>query len=142
LLFGSRAFAGSPAEPSVHHVEVEVATNEPGLPAATTQFAFNLEEGKPSEVSIGENVPLPGQGSGVSAIRQHVGMRLSMYYDLRGTDLLIHVDSQLSALSGTSGVHEIAAKDVALAPPGKKTVVLAISHDRSHTSISVTPTRL
>jgi hypothetical protein len=126
----------------VYHLEVEVSTNEPGLPASTTDLTLNLEEEKGGEVSIGENVPMPGQGTGATALRQHVGMRLGMFYEMHGTDLLLHVDTQLSALSGTAGVHEIVAKGVALAPAGKKTVVLAISHDRSHTQISVTPTRL
>jgi len=76
-------------------------------------------------------------------MRQNVGVRLIADFQMRGSDLLFTVDTEMSALSSGSGLHKITAKGVALAPVGKKTFVIAIVHDKTaRTLLSVTPTKL
>jgi hypothetical protein len=135
--------AAPPAAATVYRLEFQLTTAEPGKAPTTTQFALNVVEHRAAELEIGDNVPLSGSGGpNGAAIRQHVGTRVVANVEARGPDLLLDVDTELSALVGPGIVHKLQTKDVALAPIGKKTVVASIDHDRAHTELVVTPNRL
>jgi hypothetical protein len=133
----------STGERAVYRFDFELVTTEPGKPAATTAFSLNLDEGHVSEAMIGDNVPLAGSG-GVSggAMRQNVGIRIGAHFEPRGGDLLVEVDSELSAMAAGSVMHKLTTKGFALASPGKKALVAVIDHDHVRTQLSLTPTRL
>ncbi len=73
---------------------------------------------------------------------QRVGTRVNARFEARGTDLLLDIETELSAFAGPGVVHKLSAKDVALAAIGQKTVVATIDHDHVHTLLVVTPNRL
>ncbi len=133
-----------PSTPTtVYRLEFELTTTEPGKPPTTTQFALNVVEHRTAELTIGDNVPLRGSTTtSGSPMFQHVGTRVSASFEQRGAELLLDVNTELSAFSGPGAVHKVEAKDVALAPIGQKTVIASIDHDRVHTQLVVTPTRL
>jgi hypothetical protein len=135
--------APPPSERALVHLDLEVATSEPGLPPSTTTFALNLEENRTSNIMIGDNVPLAGSGGAAGApMRQNVGLRVGADFRMRGTDLVLDVDAELSAPASGGGIHTIKASDSSLVTPGKKAYLLAIVHGSARTVISATATRL
>ncbi len=136
--------AMSPLAPAtVYRLEFELTTTEPGKPPSTTQFALNVVEHRTAELTIGDNVPLRGSTTATSSpMFQHVGTRVAASFEARGADLLLDVTTEVSGFAGPGVVHKVEAKDVALAVIGQKTVVASIDHDRAHTQLVVTPSRL
>ena len=133
-----------PATPAtVYRLDFELTTTEPGKPPSTTQFALNVIEHRPAELAIGDNAPLRGSSTPTgSPMFQRVGTRVNASYEARGADLLLDIETELSAFAGPGVVHSVRTKDVALAAIGQKTVVASIDHDRVHTQLVVTPNRL
>lgn len=123
----------------IYRLDFELVTAEPGKPAATTTFSLNVVETMHGEAEIVDNVPV-STGSTVS--RQDVGMRVKAELESHGADILLDVDTELSALGAGGANHRIVTRDFALASPGKKTMVATIAHDRTTTTLSVVPTRL
>ena len=138
--------SGSPPTPSERAVvrfDFELATTESGKPTTLTQFTMTLDENRSGEAMLGDNIPLAGSGGATGApMRQNVGVRLVAKFETRGSDLLLDVDNEVSSLSGPSTFHKTSTHNVALATPGKKTLVVAIDRDHTRTQLSVTPTRL
>ena len=133
----------TPSERAVVRFDFELATTDAGKPTSLTLFTMTLDENHLGEAMLGDNVPLAGSGGATGApMRQNVGVKLTARFESRGSDLLLDVDNEISSLSGPSVFHKTATHNVALAAPGKKTLVVAIEHDHVRTQLSVTPTRL
>ena len=126
-----------PPQHTVYRLDFELTTTAAGKPA-TSVFSLNLDEHRQAEASMGDNVPL----AGASGARQNVGVRVKASFEMVGADLLLDVDTELSSLAAPPAVHKIETRDVALAAPGRKTVVSSIDRDGVHTQLSVTATRL
>ena len=134
------AAAPAPAPHAVYRMDFELTTSEPGKPAATTTFSINLDERHSGSAMIGDNVPLGGAAG--TSMRQNVGVHVVASFEPYGSDLLLDADTELSALGTGGTVHKIEAKDVAVATPGRKTLVASIDHNGLRTQLSVTPTKL
>lgn len=140
LLSTAPAFADAPApDRAVYRLDFELTTSEPGKPTTVTTFSLNLAEERHGEAMLGDNVALT-TGSTIS--RQNVGLRVDASFVPHGTALLLDVDTELTERAAGTSLHRIATKGAALAQPGKKAFVAAIDHDKAHTELSVTPTRL
>lgn len=138
------AAPGAPAtlaDRAIYHLDFELVTTEAGKPASMTTFALNLEEDHAGEVMIGDNIAL-ASGSPNATVRQNVGLRVGAHVQTRGAGVLVEVDSELTSMASGSSMHKLQTKDVALAAPGKKTVVSIVDHDHTRTQLSVTATRL
>lgn len=136
------ALSSAPAladDKPIYRLDFQLTTTEPGKAPTTTTFSLNLAEERHGEATIGENIALP---SGSSTTRQNIGMRVDATFVTRGPAILIDVETELTERAGATTLHRIATKDAALATPGKKAFVAAIDHDKAHTELSVTPTRL
>jgi len=123
----------------VYRLDFELTTTEPGKAPTTTTFSLNLTEERHGEATLGDNIALP---SGTTTTRQNIGMRVDATFVTRGPALLLDVETELTERAGPSTLHRLATKGAALATPGKKAFVAAIDHDKAHTELSVTPTRL
>lgn len=128
-----------PADRAVYRLDFELATTEPGKPATVTTFSLNLAEDRHGEAMLGDNIAMV---TGSTIARQNVGLRVDASFVTHGSALLLDVDTELTERAGGSALHRIATKGAALAQPGKKAFVAAIDHDKAHTELSVTPTRL
>jgi hypothetical protein len=148
LLLAAPALAGPTPQPptapvpvapaasrAMYRLDFELTTTEPGKPAATIAFSLNLDEHRVGEVTLGDNVAVGGA-------RQNVGLRVSASYELAGGDLLLTVNTELSTLVSPSATHRIQTQGMALATPGKQTLVASLDHDHAHTQVSVTATKL
>lgn len=115
VLSTAPALADAPApDHPVYRLDFELTTSEPGKPATTTTFSLNLAEDRHGEAVVAD-------------------YRVDTSFTTHGGALLMDIDTSL---------HKIATKGAALALPGKKAFVAAIDHDKAHTELSVTPTRL
>jgi hypothetical protein len=123
----------------VYRLDFELTTTEPGKAPTTTTFSLNLAEERHGEATLGDNIALP---SGTATTRQNIGMRVDATFVTRGPALLLDVETELTERAGPSTLHRMETKGAALATPGKKAFVAAIDHDKAHTELSVTPTRL
>lgn len=122
---------------ALYRLDFELTTTAAGKPAYTTAlFSLNLDEHRQAEAVIGDNVPLGG-----NAARQNVGLKVKASFEMYGADLLLDVDTELTAIASPT-IHKIETRDVALATPGKKAVVASIDRDGVHTQLVVTPTKL
>jgi len=114
VLSTAPALADAPADRAVYRLDFELTTTEPGKPTSVTTFSLNLAEDRHGEAMLGDS-------------------RVDASYTIHGGALLFDVDTSL---------HKMATKGAALALPGKRAFVAAIDHDKAHTELSVTPTRL
>ena len=109
------AFADAPPpDRAVYRLDFELTTSEPGKATTVTTFSLNVVEDRHGEASLGD-------------------YRVDTSFVMHGGALLMDIDTSL---------HKIVTKGAALATPGKKAFVAAIDHDKAHTELSVTPTRL
>jgi hypothetical protein len=131
-----------PTSHAIYRLDFELTTAATGKPASTTAFSLNLDEHRGGDAMMGDNVPLAGAGAGASTARQNVGVKVKASFEMVGADLLLDVDTELSSIAAPPAVHKIETRGVALAAPGKKTVVASIDRDGVHTQLSVTPTKL
>jgi hypothetical protein len=141
-----------PASPSsaVRHVYrldfVLTASDGTGAPK-TTSFTLNLLEADRGEVRLGKNIPIAmgaPVGAGAPAMgvaRQDVGLRVDAQYRTLGDDVLLEVSTELSA-SEPPEIRKVTMRGVALAAPGRSTVVTTVEDDRKRYELSVTPTRV
>jgi len=114
VLSTAPALADAPADRAVYRLDFELTTSEPGKPTTVTTFSLNLAEDRHGEAMLGDN-------------------RVDASFTMHNGALVFDVDTSL---------HKMATKGAALALPGKKAFVAAIDHDKAHTELSVTPTRL
>lgn len=125
---------------SLYRLDFELTTTQAGKPAYTTAlFSLNVDEHRTAEAKIGDNVAIAGASN---PARQNVGTHVKASFEMYGTDLLLDVETELTSLATPPTIHRIETRDVALAAPGKKTVIASIDHDGLHTQLSVTPTKL
>jgi len=125
----------------VYRLDFVLAARDAAGPPRNTAFTLNLEEGDQGEVLVGRNVPLVATTTMVSP-RQDVGLRVRAHYWVHDDDLLLAVDSEMSALEAPAEIRKIVARSDALAPVGKSTLVTSLDDDAKHYQLSVTPTRL
>ncbi len=127
-----------------------VLTSSDGSAAPTsTTFTLNLEESQPGELVVGKNVvlgpapPSPGGGAATGAVARHdVGLKLSARFRTVGQDVLLSVDTEMSALDPPSTVRKLVTRGNALASAGKSAVVATLQDEHKHYQLTVTPTRL
>ncbi|MBV8756269.1 MAG: hypothetical protein JO257_03270 [Deltaproteobacteria bacterium] len=99
---------------AVYRLDFELTTTQPGKPTTTTSFSLNVAEDRHGEAIVADT-------------------RVEASFTTQAGALLLDVDTSM---------HKMATKGAALAQPGKKALVAAIDHDKAHTELSVTPTRL
>lgn len=100
----------------------------------------------------GKNVPLtaappppPTAGAPVLASvgpRQDVGLKVVAQFKSVGQDLLLNIDTEMSALDPPTGIRKLTTRGNALATPGKSAVVATLQDAHVHYQLTVTPTRL
>ncbi len=139
LALTTPALASVGPDRAVYRFDFELDTTEAGKPVSKTLFSLTLPEERTGEAMIGDNIALP---TGTATARQNAGLRVNASFTLHGSGILLDVDTELTERAGTSSVHRIATKGTALADSGKSTVVMSIDHDKVHTELKVTPTRL
>lgn len=130
-----------PAPRPVYRLDFVLTAHDGAGAPKSTAFTLNLEEGDQGEVLVGHNVPLSVSATGM-APRQDVGLRVRAHYFERGDALMLAVDTEMSALDAPSDIRKIVARDDALAPVGKPTLVASLDDEAKHYQLSVTPTRL
>lgn len=108
------ALANAPTDRAVYRLDFELTTTEPGKPPALTTFSLNVAEDRHGEAIVAD-------------------YRVDASFTTQSGALLLDIDTSL---------HKMSTKGAALALPGKKALVAAIDHDKAHTELSVTPTRL
>ena len=69
-------------------------------------------------------------------------MKVVARYRMWGDDLLLVVDTELSAFEAPSSIRKVVAKGDALASAGKSTVVTSLESDNKKYQLTVTPTKL
>jgi hypothetical protein len=140
-LVTTTAFAApGPSAHALYRLDFELTSTQAGKPVwSTAMFSLNLDEHRNAEAMIGDNVAVAGPSSGT---RQNVGIKVKASFEMYGADLLLDVETDLTAVAAPPTIHKIETRDVALATPGKKTVVASIDHDGVHTQLLVTPTKL
>ena len=134
------AFTPPPPRP-VYRLEFVLSARDGTAAPKTTTINISLGEGDQGEVLVGHNVPLSVSPTGM-APRQDVGLRVRAHYFERGDTLMLSVDTEMSALDAPSEIRKIVARDEALAPVGKPTLVASLDDDAKHYQLSVTPTKL
>ena len=139
LALTAPALASVGPDRAVYRLDFELDTTEAGKPVTKTLFSLTLPEERAGEAIIGDNIPLP---TGATTARQNVGLHVNASFSVRGAELLLDVETELTERSTSSAYHRIATKGTALATPGKSAVVMSIDHDKVHTELTVTPTRL
>lgn len=138
LALTTPALASAPADRAVYRLDFELTTTEAGK-TTKTMFSLTLPEERQGEAIIGDNITV---STGSAAERRNVGLQVKSSFSLHGSDLLVDVDSELTERTGASSFHRLATKGTALTTPGKSAVVMSIDHDKVHTELTVTPTRL
>ncbi|HEY1957753.1 MAG TPA: hypothetical protein VGH28_19165 [Polyangiaceae bacterium] len=133
----------SRAQPAraIYRLDFVLAAHDGASPAKNTAFTLNLEEGDQGEVLVGHNVPLVVT-TNMIAPRQDVGLRVRAHFFTRGDDLLLDVDTEMSAVEAPSDIRKIVTRGNALAAAGKSTLVASLDDDAKHYQLRVTPTRL
>lgn len=138
LALTAPALAAVGPDRAVYRLDFELTTNEAGK-ITKTMFSMTLPEERTGEAIIGDNVPFP---TGTTTARQNVGLHVNASFSAHGSEILLDIDTELTERSSASAYHRIATKGTALATPGKSAVVMSIDHDKVHTELTVTPTRL
>lgn len=133
----------------VHRLDFVLTSSDGTAPATSTAFTLNLQEHDSGEMVVGKNMPLTpssatsSSGSAPPAVpRQDVGMKVVARYRMWGDDLLLVVDTELSAFEAPSSIRKVVAKGDALASAGKSTVVTTLESDNKKYQLTVTPTKL
>ena len=139
LALTTPALASVGPDRPVYRLDFELDTTEAGKPVTKTLFSLTLPEERTGEAIIGDNIAV---ATGSAAERRNVGLQVKSSFTLRGADLLLDVDTELTERAGSSTIHKLATKGTALTAPGKPAVVMSIDHDKVHTELTVTPTRL
>lgn len=139
-----------PEDRHVYRFDFTLTASEPtGAAPATTSFSVSLVEHERGEMIVGSNVPLvaaPVQPAlvaspGVAAPRQDVGIKVSAQYALLGDDVLLDVNSEMSAFEAPA-VRKAVARGAVLATPGKPAVVSVIGDDRRKYQLTVVATKV
>jgi hypothetical protein len=138
LLLALTAPALAAPDKAVYRLDFELTTTEAGKITKTT-FSLTLPEERHGEAMIGDNIAL---ATGSATARQNVGLRVDADYSVRGADILLDVEAELTTRDGSSTLHRLATKSAALASAGKSAVIVSIDRDKVHTELTVTPTRL
>jgi hypothetical protein len=125
-----------------------VLTATDGAAPQTTSFSLTLGEHDHGDVHIGKNVmltvvpPTPTTTS-MSAPRQDVGVKVSATLnDVIGDDVMLDVQTEVSAFDPPTTIRKISANGKAVAAPGKPTVVAMLDEDKKRYQLSVTPTKI
>ena len=139
LALTAPALASVGPDKAVYRLDFELDTTEGGKPVSKTLFSLTLPEERTGEAIIGDNIAV---STGSAAERRNVGLQVKSSFTMHGSDLLIDVESELTERAGASTIHKLATKGMALTAPGKSAVVMSIDHDKVHTELTVTPTRL
>jgi hypothetical protein len=143
--------AGSPAgtERHVYRFDFVLTSIDGANPASSTSFTLNLEELHKGEMLIGKNVPLVsfpaaggGSGPSLAAPRQDVGMKIAAGFRTAGDDVVLDVDTEMSAFEPPSSVRKIVSKGSVLASSGKSALVTTLDNDNKRYQLTVTPTKL
>jgi len=136
------ACAHAPPPPDhVYRLDFVFTASDGNSPAKSTAFTLNLEENEKGDTLIGRNVPLTATPNVVSP-RQDVGLKVRARYSMRGDDLLLAVETELSAVDGASDIRKLVTRGDALAHPGKSTLVASLDDDHKRYELDVTPTLL
>lgn len=139
LALTAPALASVGPDKAVYRLDFELDTTEGGKPVSKTLFSLTLPEERTGEAIIGDNIAV---STGSAAERRNVGLQVQSSFELRGAALLLDVNTELTERAGASTIHRIATKNTALATPGKSAVVMSVDHDKTHTELTVTATRL
>ena len=139
LALTAPAVAAVGPDKAVYRLDFELDSTEAGKPVSKTLFSLTLPEERCGEAIIGDNIAV---STGAASERRNVGLQVKSSFELRGAALLLDVDTELTERAGASTIHKIATRNTALATPGKREVVMSVDHDKVHTELTVTATRL
>lgn len=132
----------TPAAKSHHVYKLDYTLNvtEEGRPAKAIALSQSIEDGSAGSIHAGANIPLQVAGSmcsGFSAPRQDVGLKLQTRVARLGTDVLLHVDLEMSGVAerteGAVPVRKVNSDGDALVTPGTPTVVTVFDEPGTRT---------
>jgi hypothetical protein len=136
-------------ERHVHRLDFVLTGTDGTTPPTSTAFTLNLEEFEKGEMVVGKNMPLTqstasssGPAPSVATARHDVGMKVAARYRMTGDDLLLVVETEMSAFEPPSSVRKVVAKGNALASIGKSSLVTTLESDNKKYQLTVTPTKL
>jgi len=136
-------------ERHVYRLDFVLTSSDGTTPSTSTAFTLNLEELDKGEMVVGKNIPLTtstasssGSTPSLASPRHDVGMRVDARYRMAGDDLLLVVDTELSAFEPPSSIRKVVAKGNALASVGRASLVTTMESDSKKYQLTVTPTKL
>jgi hypothetical protein len=129
-------------ERHIYRLDFVLTSSDGAAAATTTAFTLNLLEAENGQVMVGKNIPLVATSSGpASSARQDVGLRIKTKCRTLGDDVLLEVDTEMSA-SDPPAIRKVLMYGGGLASLGKSTVLSILDDDHKRYQLSVTPTRL
>jgi hypothetical protein len=131
----------------VYRFDFVLTANDGASPASSTSFTLNLQEGEKGEMIVGKNVPLSratptSSGPPSASPRQDVGMKVVAMFRTAGDDVILDMNTEMSASEPPSSIRKLASKGNALASPGKPALVTTLESDNTRYQLTVTPTKL
>jgi hypothetical protein len=143
-------------ERHVYRFDFVLAASDGTTPASSTSFTLTLLELEKGEMLVGKNVPLtavapaaagaaPASGPSVatpSSPRQDVGMKVVATFRTAGDDVILEVNTEMSAFEPPSSIRKVVSKGNAIASSGKSALVTTLESDSKRYQLTVTPTKL
>jgi hypothetical protein len=125
--------ASAPLAHHVYRLDFVVTTAEASKASTPSKYTINIEENQHAELRVGANIPLGN-------VRTDVGLKLRCQVSSMGDDLLVHNDTELSAVEDLPAIHKVSASGDAVVSPGKPTLVASLEEPVSHRRYEVTVT--
>jgi hypothetical protein len=135
------------AERPIYRFDFVLAASDAATPASTTSFTLTLQEFEKGEMIVGKNVPLStpaptATGTQAASPRQDVGMKVVATFRTSGDDVLLDVNTEMSAFEPPSSIRKVVSRGNALASPGKPALVTTLESDSKRYQLTVTPTKV
>jgi hypothetical protein len=135
-----------PKPPNDHVYRLDFALTNADAPSGSpaTTFSINLREHGRGEVTLGKNVLLSAAQPPAGGSRRDVGLKVGASYMLVGAeqDLLLDVETELTAFEAPTSVRKMVVRAGALAAPGKVTKVMTVDDDHDHYALTVAATKI
>lgn len=119
----------------LYRLDFVVATNEAGGASTRSTYTMNVEDRHAGQLHAGANVQLAPGGP-----RQDVGIRIRCDLGAEGSDLVLHGETEVSALGANASVHKISVRGASLLKPGASAVIARLDEPSTHAHYDVTVT--